>query len=64
MMDKPSLAVRVSILIATLSIPVIVAMFLVYPTYGVRAAVLTGFALGIPAVLFATRMILNHDWLE
>lgn len=63
-MKRPGLPVRVSVLMAVLSAPVLLALFVVFPVYGAHAAVVTGFITGIPAVLFATWRIIKDDWLD
>ena len=61
---RPSLWIRLSLMAALLAIPVLIALQLVLPAYGARAAVIAGFAMGIPAVLFVVWKIGWHRWLE
>ncbi len=49
---------------AVLAIPVLIALQFILPAYGARAAVIAGFAMGIPAVLFVVWKIGWHRWLE
>ena len=47
-----------------LGAPVLLALQLILPQFGARAAVIVGFALGIPAVVFVAWKIGWHRWLE
>ena len=47
-----------------LGTPIIVALQIILPQFGARTAVIVGFALGIPAVVFVVWKIGWHRWLE
>ncbi len=61
---RPPLWLRFTIMAITLGTPIIVALQIVLPQFGARTAVIVGFALGIPAVIFVVWKIGWHRWLD